>query len=128
VNLDASTEPSSPARRPPLAGITILDLTRVVAGPYASMMLADLGATVIKLEHPSDADCVRDFPPFAGGTPGRGSGYFAQYNRHKLGASLDLKQAEGKRLFIEMAGKADVLMENFRPGTMHKLGLDYAAL
>jgi CoA:oxalate CoA-transferase len=126
--MNTSADSSSPARRPPLAGITILDLTRVVAGPYASMMLADLGATVIKLEHPSDADCVREFPPFAGGTKGRGSGYFAQYNRHKLGASLDLKHAEGKRIFIEMACKADVLMENFRPGTMQKLGLDYASL
>ena len=75
------------ARRPPLSGITVLDLTRVVAGPYCAMMLADLGATVIKLEHPSDPDYVRTFPPFAGGVRDEGSGYFAQYNRHKLGAS-----------------------------------------
>ena len=64
------------------------------------MMLADLGATVIKVEHPSDPDFVRSFPPFAGGIEGQGSGYFAQYNRHKLGVSLDLKRAEGRALFM----------------------------
>lgn len=118
----------APARRPPLAGITILDLTRVVAGPYCTMMLADLGATVIKVEHPTDPDFVRSFPPFAGGVEGQGSGYFAQYNRHKLGASLDLKKPEGRALFLDMAARADILMENFRPGTMDKLGLGYATV
>jgi len=113
-------------RRPPLAGITVLDLTRVVAGPYCALLLADLGATVIKLEHPSDPDYVRDFPPFAAcADDERRSGYFAQYNRHKLGVSLDLKHPDGKALFIEMARKADVVMENFRPGTMDKLGLGW---
>ena len=116
------------ARRPPLSGITVLDLTRVVAGPYCAMMLADLGASVIKLEHPSDPDYVRTFPPFAGGVRDEGSGYFAQYNRHKLGASLDLKHAEGRRLFVELAAKADVVLENFRPGTMDRLGLGWPAL
>jgi CoA:oxalate CoA-transferase len=120
--------PASPPRVPPLSGITILDLTRVVAGPYCTMMLADLGATVIKIEHPSDPDYVRSFPPFVGGVEGQGSGYFAQYNRHKLGVSLDLKQAEGRALLLEMAAKADILMENFRPGTMDKLGLGYETL
>ena len=83
----------------PLQGITVIDVTRVVAGPYCAMMLADLGATVIKIEHPSDPDYVRSFPPHVpdgqGGTAG--SAYFAQYNRHKLGASLDLKHPEGSR-------------------------------
>ena len=116
------------ARRPPLSGITVLDLTRVVAGPYCAMMLADLGASVIKLEHPSDPDYVRTFPPFAGGVRDEGSGYFAQYNRHKLGASLDLKHAEGRRLFVELAAKADIVLENFRPGTMDRLGLGWPAL
>ena len=120
--------PGTPERRAPLSGVTILDVTRVVAGPYCTMMLADLGATVIKVEHPSDPDFVRSFPPFAGGIEGQGSGYFAQYNRHKLGVSLDLKRAEGRALFLEMAAKADILMENFRPGTMDKLGLGYDAL
>lgn len=125
---NAQTPDSSAPRLPPLHGVTILDVTRVVAGPYCTMMLADLGATVIKVEHPSDPDFVRNFPPFAGGVEGQGSGYFAQYNRHKLGVSLDLKQADGRALFIEMAAKADILMENFRPGTMDKLGLGYEDL
>ena len=89
------------------------------------MMLADLGATVIKVEHPSDPDYVRDFPPHVAGG---GSAYFAQYNRHKLGVSLDLKHPDGKALLLEMVRKADVLVENFRPGTMDKLGLGWAAL
>ena len=126
------TAPQSPAitRRPPLEGITVLDVTRVVAGPYCSMMLADLGAKVIKVEHPSDPDYVRSFPPrmVDAAHVDTGSAYFAQYNRHKLSASLDLKHPQGKALFIEMAGKADVVIENFRPGTMAKLGLDFAAL
>jgi crotonobetainyl-CoA:carnitine CoA-transferase CaiB-like acyl-CoA transferase len=114
----------------PLKGITVIDVTRVVAGPYCAMMLADLGATVIKVEHPSDPDYVRSFPPHVPDAQGdsAGSAYFAQYNRHKLGASLDLKHPEGKALFIEMACKADIVIENFRPGTMAKLGLDYAVL
>ena len=113
----------------PLAGITVIDLSRVVAGPYCTMMLADLGATVIKIEHPSEPDYVRDFPPHVGGATGPpGSGYFAQYNRHKLGVSLDLKHPDGKVLLLEMIRKADVFVENFRPGTMDKLGLGYARL
>src|SRR6185295_13765907 len=125
-----------PDRPGPLVGITVIDLARVVAGPYCTMMLADLGATVIKIEHPSDPDYVRDFPPHVGaasatpppGAPPGGSAYFAQYNRHKLGVSLDLKHPEGKALLLEMARKADVLVENFRPGTLDKLGLGWAVL
>jgi len=114
----------------PLHGVVVLDITRVVAGPYCAQMLADLGATVIKVEHPSDADYVRSFPPRLLDDDGRdaGSGYFAQYNRHKLGVSLDLKRAEGKQLLRELAAKADVLIENFRPGTMDKLGLGWPVL
>jgi CoA:oxalate CoA-transferase len=114
----------------PLDGITVIDITRVVAGPYCAQMLADLGAMVIKIEHPGDADYVRSFPPRLRDAEGRdaGSGYFAQYNRHKLGVSLDLKHPEGKQLMRELAAKADVLIENFRPGTMDKLGLGWSAL
>ncbi|MGS0753572.1 CaiB/BaiF CoA transferase family protein [Roseateles sp. GG27B] len=129
---DLQTEANPAARERPLTGITIIDVTRVVAGPSCAQMLADLGATVIKVEHPSDPDYVRSFPPFVASTePGAvpaGSGYFAQYNRHKLGVSLDLKHPDGKALFIEMISKADIVMENFRPGTMDKLGLGYAVL
>ena len=119
------SEAPAGARALPLAGITVIDLSRVVAGPYCTMILADLGATVIKIEHPSEPDYVRDFPPHVAGG---GSAYFAQYNRHKLGASLDLKHADGKALLLEMVAKADVLVENFRPGTMRKLGLGWPTL
>ncbi|WP_077034818.1 CaiB/BaiF CoA-transferase family protein [Pelomonas sp. KK5] len=115
-------------RAGPLAGVVVIDLTRVVAGPYCSMMFADLGATVIKIEHPTDPDYVRSFPPFIDDGGGARSGFFAQYNRGKLGAHLDLKDAEGKRIFLRMIAKADVLIENFRPGTMEKLGLGHAVL
>jgi len=100
----------------PLDGIAVIDITRVVAGPYCAQMLADLGAMVIKVEHPSDADYVRSFPPRLRDAEGRdaGSGYFAQYNRHKFGVSLDLKHSEGKRLLRELATRADVL-ENTSP-------------
>ncbi|HEX7436472.1 MAG TPA: CaiB/BaiF CoA-transferase family protein [Caldimonas sp.] len=131
--MQTTHDDSAPPPRPrPLSGLTVIDVTRVVAGPYCAMMLADLGATVIKVEHPSDPDYVRDFPPRLGatdaGAAAGGSGYFAQYNRHKLGVSLDLKHADGKALFIDMVRKADVVIENFRPGTMDKLGLGYEAL
>ena len=129
---ELQTETTPAARLRPLNGITVIDVTRVVAGPYCAQMLADLGATVIKIEHPSDPDYVRSFPPFVEAAdpsgPNAGSGYFAQYNRHKLGVSLDLKHPDGKALFIEMICKADVVIENFRPGTMDKLGLGYATL
>jgi crotonobetainyl-CoA:carnitine CoA-transferase CaiB-like acyl-CoA transferase len=126
--MQASSQPESTLskRRAPLDGITILDLTRVVAGPYSTMMLADLGAQVIKVEHPSDPDYVRSFPPFAAAQAG--SGYFAQYNRHKLGVSIDLKHPQGRAILLEMLAKVDVLVENFRPGTMDKLGLNYDAI
>lgn len=118
------------AREAPLKGVVVIDLTRVVAGPYCAMMLADLGATVIKIEHPSDPDYVRSFPPRVRDPDGAdaGSAYFAQYNRHKLGASLDLKHSEGKQLFRELIAKADILIENFRPGTMAKLGFDWETI
>ena len=120
------TPHASPAG--PLSGITVLDLTRVVAGPYCTMMLADLGATVIKIENPQDPDYVRGFPPMVDGDGEPRSGFFAQYNRHKLGVTLDLKSDAGRALFLDMVRKADVLVENFRPGTMHKLGLDFEAI
>lgn len=124
-----TSQPAGGSTAGPLAGIVVIDLTRVVAGPYCTMMLADMGATVIKVEHPGDPDYVRSFPPFTQGEDGgRYSGFFAQYNRGKLGAHLDLKDPEGKRLFLEMVRRAHVVVENFRPGTMEKLGLGPAVL
>jgi len=118
----------APAQQGPLRGVTVLDVTRVVAGPYCSMLLGDLGATVIKVENPADPDYARDFPPFVGEGADRFSGFFAQYNRNKLGITLDLKAPEGKELLRELVARADVLVENFRGGTMDKLGVGYEAL
>ncbi|CAM4162483.1 CaiB/BaiF CoA transferase family protein [Bordetella muralis] len=112
----------------PLRGLVVIDVTRVVAGPYCTMMLADLGATVIKIENPAEPDYVRSFPPFVQGSNGQASAFFAQYNRHKLGVSLDLKSEQGRALLRDLVGKADLLVENFRPGTMAKMGLDYDTL
>lgn len=123
----ATEVPAAPAVGP-LHGVLVLDLTRVVAGPYCTMLLADLGATVIKIENPRDPDYVRTFPPMVEQGEERLSGFFAQYNRHKLGVTLDLKSAEGRELFLEMVKKAHVVVENFRPGTMAKLGVGYEEL
>jgi crotonobetainyl-CoA:carnitine CoA-transferase CaiB-like acyl-CoA transferase len=92
------------------------------------MMLADLGATVIKIENPQDPDYVRTFPPMVEQGEERLSGFFAQYNRHKFGITLDLKSAQGRELFLDMVKKAHVVVENFRPGTMRKLGLGFEEL
>ena len=120
---------TTPAQRPgPLDGIVVLDVTRVVAGPYCTMMLADLGARVIKIENPSEPDYVRDFPPFTENAAGRQSGFFAQYNRHKEGVTLDLKNPAAREVFLEMVRKADIVVENFRPGVMARLGLGYEVL
>ena len=123
------SQDTSQAQRPgPLSGIVVLDVTRVVAGPYCTMVLADLGARVIKVENPSAPDYVRDFPPFVDAAQGRQSGFFAQYNRHKEGVTLNLKQPEAREVFLEMVRKADVVVENFRPGVMARLGLGYDVL
>lgn len=112
----------------PLRGVTVLDITRVVAGPFCSMLLADLGATVIKVENPGDPDYTRTFPPFVHSEGEDLSAFFAQYNRNKLGITLNLKDAEGRALLRRLVERADVLVENFRPGTMEKLGLGYDEL
>lgn len=111
-----------------LKDVIVLDLTRVVAGPYCAMLLADMGATVIKIEHPRDPDLTRAFPPALGGSEDAISGFFAQYNRNKMAISLDLKAAAGRELFLEMVAKAHIVLENFRPGTMEKLELGYDVL
>lgn len=119
---------SGNAARGPLAGVKVLDITRVVAGPYCAMLLADLGATVIKVEHPDDPDYARTFPPFVSSDAAELSAFFTQFNRNKLGISLNMKTAEGKALLKTLVREVDILVENFRPGTMDKLGLGYEVL
>jgi CoA:oxalate CoA-transferase len=114
--------------RRPLDGIVVLDITRVVAGPFCAMLLADLGASVIKVEHPDDPDYARGFPPMVGGGEAGESAFFTQFNRNKRGISVNLKSPDGKELLKQLVRKADVLVENFRPGTMDRLGLGYDEL
>jgi formyl-CoA transferase len=104
----------------PLAGIRVLDLTRVLAGPYCTMFLGDLGAEVVKVEQPGVGDDTRGWgPPFAGGE----SAYFLCINRNKKSLTVDFKSPEGISLVRQLAERADVLIENFRPGAMERLGL-----
>ena len=103
----------------------VVDLSRVLAGPYATMTLADLGADVVKIEHPAGGDETRAWgPPFAGGE----SAYFLSVNRSKRSVALDLKDPEGRELALELCARAEVVIENFRPGSAARLGLDYEAV
>ena len=109
----------------PLDGIRVLDLCRVVSGPFATMQLGDFGADVLKVEEPGHGDESRTYgPPFLGGE----SAYFLSINRNKRSCALDLKTDAGRDLAIRLAGAADVVVENFRPGTMERLGLGYDVL
>lgn len=108
-----------------LDGIRVIDFTRVLAGPYCTMMLGDLGAEVIKVEQPGSGDGTRQWgPPWVG----EESAYFLSTNRNKKSITLNLKHEEGQRLAHELIASADVMVENFRPGTTAKLGLDYEKL
>lgn len=106
-----------------LAGLRVLDLTRVLAGPFCTMMMADMGAEIIKIEQPGRGDDSRAFAPFKNGE----SSYYMNLNRNKKGVTLNLK-GKGKEIFCELVKKADVVVENYRPGTMEKLGLGYEDL
>lgn len=108
----------------PLQGIRVLDLTRVLAGPSASLALADLGAEVIKVEPPGSGDETRTFPPFREGE----SHYYLAINRGKKSIVVDLKSDEGVALVKDLAAKSDILIENYRPGVMDRLGLGYETL
>lgn len=108
----------------PLEGITVLDCSWVLSGPYASMVLADLGADVIKVERPPWGDIARTTTPYQNGY----SGYFFSINRGKRSMSIDFRQEEGRELFRKLAEKVDVVLENFTPGTMERLGVGYEAL
>ncbi|MBP7094643.1 MAG: CoA transferase [Spirochaetia bacterium] len=108
----------------PLEGIRVLDLTRVLAGPFCTMMLSDLGAEIVKVEAPVVGDDSRHFGPFRNGK----SLYFLNVNRGKESVCVDLKNAAGKKLLVDLAKECDVVVENFRPGTMEKLGLGWDVL
>ena len=112
------------SRPGPLAGIRILDLTRLLPGPVATLHLADLGAEVIKIEDPQVGDYARTL----GTGQGEDSAYFRMINRNKQGLRLDLKKPEGVEVFMRLAREADVIIESFRPGVMDKLGVGYAAI
>jgi CoA:oxalate CoA-transferase len=108
----------------PLQGVVVLDLSRVLAGPYATMVLADMGADIIKIEPPGAGDDSRAFGPFVG----KESAYFMSLNRNKRSMTLNLKEPAAQALFKQMVKKADVVLENYRPGTMEKFGLGYEDL
>jgi crotonobetainyl-CoA:carnitine CoA-transferase CaiB-like acyl-CoA transferase len=109
----------------PLDDLVVFDLSRILSGPYCSMYLGDFGARVIKLEHPDGGDDTRGFgPPFVNGE----STYFMSINRNKESVAIDFKDARGRELARRLAARADVLLENFRPGALERLGLDYKQL
>lgn len=107
-----------------LDGLVVLDLSRVLAGPYCTLLLADLGANVIKIEMPKTGDDSRAIGPFIN----KESAYFMSINRNKRSITLNLKSSEGKEIFKELLKRADIVVENYRPGTMEKLGLGYEEL
>ena len=123
----AASDPSaktSPAGKGPLAGIRVIDLSRVLAGPYCTMLLGDLGAEIIKVERPDIGDDARHIGPFIG----EKSAYFMSLNRGKQSIALDLKADADREIFFQLLETADVLVENYRAGTMDKLGLGWDVL
>ena len=108
----------------PLSDLLVIDLSRVLAGPYCTMVLADLGARVIKVERPGSGDDARHIGPFQDGK----SAYFTSINRGKESIALDLKAPEDREILLKLLSRADILVENYRPGTMQKLGLGWEVL
>src|SRR5665647_977751 len=108
----------------PLTGVKVIDLTRVVAGPVCTLNLAQMGAEVIKVEATEKGDDTRATPPFINGE----SAYFMLMNGNKKSVTLDLKSPQGKEIFGKLVDQADVLVENFRPGVLQKLGFGYEAV
>jgi crotonobetainyl-CoA:carnitine CoA-transferase CaiB-like acyl-CoA transferase len=123
---------SSAARPPPLSGIRVLDLSRVLAGPWAGQLLADLGADVVKVEKPQGGDDTRAWgPPYLKDASGRDTGeatYFLCANRNKRSVAIDIATPEGQAQVRALAGQADVVLENFKVGGLRRYGLDYASL
>ncbi len=120
----SAAESESVSANGSLDGVTVVDLSRILAGPYCTMMLGDLGADILKVEPPGGDDCRHWGPPFMDGE----SAYFLAVNRNKLSLCLDLKKNEGKDILFRLLETADVLIENFRPGAMERLGFGYDAL
>src|SRR5919109_3579506 len=116
----------------PLEGLRILDLTRLLPGGFCTLLLADLGAEVLKVEDTSGGDYIRWMPPYYGGESERANGtasaYFLGLNRNKRSLKLDLKAREGCEVLLRLAERHDVLVESFRPGVMERLGVGYEAL
>src|SRR5258707_2989586 len=112
------------ANKGPLSGITVVDLSRILAGPYCTLLMAELGARVIKVEPPEKGDDARHYGPFLAGK----SSYFMSVNRGKQSIALDLKDTADKRIFAALLERADVLVENFRPGTMERRGYGWDSL
>ena len=109
----------------PLDGLRVVDLTRVLSGPYCTMQLGDMGAEVIKVERPGEGDDTRAFaPPYQGDQ----AAYFLSINRNKKSITLDMKSEAGKEVLWRLIDKADILVENFRPGAMDRLGFGYEAV
>jgi glutaryl-CoA transferase len=124
-NATMQTTTQADPRQGPLAGILVVDLSRVLAGPYCTMMLGDLGATIIKIEHPGEGDDTRRFgPPYVAGE----SAYYLGLNRNKFGITLDFGTPEGKQQLLQLIKKADILVQNFRPGSLDRKGLGYEDL
>jgi len=120
----ASRSAAARRARPPLSGVRVIDMTRVLAGPFCTMSLGDMGAEVIKVEEPGKGDDTRGWPPFVNGE----ATYFLSVNRNKKSLALDLKTPEGQDILRRLLASADVVVENFRPGTMERLGFGYEAL
>ena len=120
-----TSRPAASGRtRPPLHGVRVIDMTRVLAGPFCTMSLGDMGAEVIKVEEPGKGDDTRGWPPFVHGE----AKYFLSVNRNKKSLTLDLKARDGQEILRRLLASADVVVENFRPGTMERLGFGYETL
>ena len=105
----------------PLKGIKVLDFSQVLSAPFCGMMLADMGAEVIKIERPGAGDISREYGPYVNDI----SLYFCQYNRGKKGIAIDMRSEEGKRVVLDLVSQVDVVIENFKAGTLEKLGIGY---
>jgi crotonobetainyl-CoA:carnitine CoA-transferase CaiB-like acyl-CoA transferase len=122
--IDRSDRHDRPITRGPLQGIRVVDFSRILSGPFTTLLLSDMGAEVVKVERPGEGDETRGLPPFAGDV----SHYFASVNRGKKSVALDLGSTGGRQLARELAASADVVVENFRPGVAQKLAIDFPSL